>query len=236
MKRRHFLPVLGMAMAMPGLAGAKSIAMSSTLKTKLNYLLFKPKTYRNKGEGEGVPLIVFLHGSGERGTDLRKVKAWGPPALVEQNPDFPFMVVSPQLAEGEAWHALALKAMLDEVLATHNVDRSRVYLTGLSLGGYGAWDFASRYPQYFAAVAPICGGGIARAVGAMREVPTWAFHSKRDEAVPEIESARMVEALKEAGGNVRYTVFEDAGHVDTWVRAYSKFGLFEWFLQQRRRS
>jgi predicted peptidase len=242
MNRRNLFALLGIALALPALAKTStktntktnpgSGKMSVTVRSKLNYLAFLPKSYSSKGEG--VPLIVFLHGSGERGTDIEKVKAWGPPAIAEKNGDFPFMVVSPQLAEGESWHALALKGMLDEVLAKYNVDKRRVYLTGLSLGGYGAWDLASRYPDYFAAVAPICGGGIARTVGAMRAVPTWVFHGKLDDAVPEEESARMVDALKAAGGNVKYTMLPEAGHIEAWVHAYDKAGLFDWFLEQRR--
>ena len=232
MNRRTLIALCGLVLALPALAKSRATKMTSTIHAKLHYLAFLPKSY--SARGAGVPLIVFLHGSGERGTDIEKVKLWGPPAIVEKNPDFPFMVVSPQLAEGEAWHALALKGMLDEVLAKYNVDKHRVYLTGLSLGGYGAWDLASRYPQYFAAVAPICGGGIARLVGNMRGIPTWVFHGKKDDAVPEEESARMVEALKAAGGNVKYTVLPEGGHVDAWVHAYGEAGLFEWFMAQRK--
>ncbi len=222
-----------MAVALPALAKSRARKMTSTMTSSLNYLTFLPKSYAAKGPG--VPLILFLHGSGERGTDLEKVKAWGPPAIAEKDADFPFMVISPQLADGEAWHALALKGLLDQVLAKYNVDRRRVYLTGLSLGGYGAWDLASRYPEYFAAVAPICGGGIARMVGSMRGVPTWVFHGKLDDAVPEAESARMVAALQSAGGDVRYTVLPEGGHVDAWVHAYDKAGLFEWFLTNSKK-
>lgn len=240
MKRRTLFALLGLAAAVPAIAKprpAKAVLgantkMTSSLTSKLHYLAFLPKTYSAKGEG--APLIVFLHGSGERGTDLEKVKAWGPPAIAEKNPDFPFMVVSPQCPDGEQWHALSLRAMLDEVLAKYNVDKRRVYLTGLSMGGYGAWDLASRYPQYFAAVAPICGGGITRMVGGMRSVPTWVFHGKKDEAVPEEESARMVDALKAAGGNVKYTMLPEAGHIEAWVHAYGEAGLFEWFMQQKK--
>lgn len=238
MKRRSLFTLLGLAATVPALAttgraqpvlGA-NLTMSSMLSAKLHYLAFLPRSYSAKGEG--VPLIVFLHGSGERGADLGKVKAWGPPAIAEKNPDFPFMVVSPQCPEGEQWHALSLKAMLDDVLARYNVDKRRVYLTGLSMGGYGAWDLACRYPQYFAALAPICGGGIARLVRGMSALPTWVFHGKKDDVVPEEESARMVEALKAAGGNVKYTVLPEAGHVDAWVHAYGEAGLFDWFRQQ----
>jgi predicted peptidase len=232
MKRRTLMAVLGLAIALPALAVARAKQLVATVTSRVRYLAFVPKSYASKGPG--VPLILFLHGSGERGTDLEKVKAWGPPAIAAKNPEFPFLVIAPQLDDGEAWHALALKGLLDQVLAKYNVDRSRVYLTGLSLGGYGAWDLAIRYPQYFAALAPICGGGIARAAGSLRSLPTWVFHGKKDDAVPEEESARMVEALKAAGGNVKYTVLPEGGHVDAWVHAYDKAGLFDWFLEQRK--
>lgn len=233
MDRRTVLAAIAMVIALPALAKSRARKMTSTVTSTMNYLSFVPKSYSAKGAG--VPLILFLHGSGERGTDLEKVKAWGPPAIAEKDPDFPFLVISPQLADGEGWHALALKGLLDQVLAKYNVDRRRVYLTGLSLGGYGAWDLASRYPDYFAAVAPICGGGVALSAGSMRAIPTWVFHGKLDDAVPEAESARMVAALQAAGGDVRYTVLPEGGHVDAWVHAYDKAGLFEWFLQNAKK-
>ncbi len=206
---------------------------SMTAHGKIRYLVFLPKSYAPKGAP--VPLIVFLHGSGERGSDLNKVRAWGPPAIADKHPDFPFMVVSPQVPDGEWWHANLLKAMLDEVLARYNVDRSRVYLTGISMGGYGAWDLAINYPDYFAAIAPICGGGNTLRIGQMRQVPAWVFHGLKDQSVPERESASMVSALKAAGGDVKYTVLPTAGHADAWVYAYGEAGLFDWFLAHRKR-
>ncbi len=230
MKRRTLLALPGLALALPALAATRATTMISTLRSRLPCLAFVPPTI----PAAGAPLILFLHGSGERGTDLNKVKAWGPPAIADKDPAFPFIVLAPQLPEDEAWDALALRALLDDAFKKYKVDRSRVYLTGLSLGGYGAWDLAIRYPRYFAAVAPICGGGIARAVGSMRAIPTWVFHGLKDDAVPEDESARMVAALKAAGGNVKYTVLPEGGHVDAWVHAYGEAGLFDWFLQQRK--
>jgi predicted peptidase len=221
-----------LALAAPAPAKSPQQAHSTSIKGTINYLTFLPKTY--SARGDKVPLIVFLHGSGERGSDLNKVKAWGPPAIVEKDPDFPFMVVSPQVPEGQWWDAFLLKSMLDDVLKRYNVDPKRVYLTGISMGGYGAWDFAARYPDYFAAVAPICGGGIPRLAERLKDIPVWAFHGLKDDAVPESESARMVEALKARGGNVKYTVLPEAGHIEAWVHAYGEAGLFDWLAQQRR--
>ena len=233
MKKYLIFSLLCLVLAFSASAQNVQKSMHAVLQSQINYLLFVPKNYTENGTP--VPLIIFLHGSGERGSDLNRVKAWGPPAIVEKNPDFPFMVVSPQVPEGDWWHADLLKAMLDDVLTKYNVDRHRVYLTGLSMGGYGAWDFAINYPDYFAAVAPICGGGIPLRAGRLKDIPTWVFHGKKDETVPEQYSAVMVEALRAAGGDVRYTVLPEGGHVDAWVYAYDQAGLFDWFLQQRRK-
>jgi len=230
--KRLLVAAMTLSAIFPAQAQLPQKAHTLTVSTTLGYLTFLPKTYSAKGEP--VPLIVFLHGSGERGSDLNKVKAWGPPALADKDPAFPFMVVSPQAPSGEWWHANLLKAMLDEVLATYNVDRSRVYLTGISMGGYGAWDLAINYPGYFAAIAPICGGGNALRIGQLKSVPAWVFHGTRDKSVPERESASMVAALKAAGGDVKYTVLPEAGHVDAWLHAYGDAGLFDWFLAHRK--
>lgn len=206
---------------------------STTVTTKIQYLLFLPKTYSEKGEPS--PLMIFLHGSGERGSDLNMVKKWGPPAIAEKNPDFPFILISPQAPEGGWWHPQEIKAIIDEVMATHNVDRHRVYVTGLSMGGFGTWDLVAAYPKLFAAAAPVCGGGDPFFARFMKGVPVWAFHGKKDDSVPEEQSANMVAALKETGGEVKYTMLPDAGHIDAWVYAYGPdSGLFDWLLQHRK--
>lgn len=230
MKHLALISLLCLIMIVPSAGQSVQKKMKTTVQTEINYLMFLPKDYSK--DGKPSPLIVFLHGSGERGTDLDKVKAWGPPALAEENPDFPFAVISPQCPEGEWWNSLLLKAMIDDVLAKYNIDKNRVYLTGLSMGGYGAWDLAIAYPNYFAAVAPICGGGNPILADQLKDIPVWVFHGKKDESVPEQQSAQMVEALKKAGGNVVYTVLPEGGHVDAWVYAYGDAGLFDWFLQQ----
>ncbi|NPV07921.1 MAG: prolyl oligopeptidase family serine peptidase [Anaerolineae bacterium] len=209
------------------------------LPVRLRYLLYLPPGY-GSDPGERWPLILFLHGMGERGDDLERVKEHGIPRLVEENPDFPFVAISPQCPMDSVWTAElhALEALLDHALQEYAVDPDRVYLTGLSMGGYGAWHLAAKAPHRFAAVAPICGGGLPQfgfpdRASALREVPVWAFHGARDEVVPLAESEKMVRHLESAGGNVRLTVYPECGH-NSWDEAYSNPELYRWFLSHKR--
>ena len=129
-------------------------------RTSLNYLLWLPADYK-KDKSKTFPVMIFLHGSGERGENLDLVKKNGPPSFVENRPDFPFILVSPQCPEGTWWEIEDLQAMLEKILDKYRIDRSRIYLTGLSMGGFGTWSWACKYPDQFAAIAPVCGGGEA---------------------------------------------------------------------------
>jgi predicted peptidase len=207
----------------------------------LNYLLHLPRDYGADPE-ERWPTILFLHGAGERGEDLKLVKKHGIPKIVEGQKDFPFIALSPQCPADSAWWAQvdALDALLEETVSTYAVDRDRLYLTGLSLGGYGAWHLATVYPDRFAAVAPICGGGVwffgfPEKVCRLRDVPVWAFHGAKDQAVPLEESEKMVDALRDCGGDVRFTVYPEADH-DSWTETYENPELYTWFLEHRRRG
>jgi predicted peptidase len=201
---------------------------------RLCYLLFLPKQYRSSST-QRWPLNLFLHGIGERGDDLELVKVHGLAKVVEQRPDFPFVVVSPQCPDGTLWsdHHLTLKGLLDVIMAEYSVDRDRVYLTGLSMGGYGTWSLAMTYPDLFAAIAPICGGGIPDWVGVLKEVPVWAFHGAEDTVVPLEQSQRMVQALQADGGSAKLTVYPGVGH-DSWTQTYDNQLLYDWFLQHSR--
>src|SRR5665648_324006 len=204
MRKLIIITLLILSIIVPSMGQSAQQKMKTTIQAEINYLLFLPKDYAKTGKPS--PMIVFLHGSGERGTDLEKVKAWGPPAIVEKNPDFPFIVVSPQCPEGQWWNTYLLKGMIDDMLAKYNVDKSRVYLTGLSMGGFGAWELAMTFPDYFAAVAPICGGGNPLLASKLKNTPVWVFHGMNDKSVPEQQSAIMVDALKKIGADVEYTV------------------------------
>lgn len=200
----------------------------------LNYLLYLPDAYAQDPTREW-PLILFLHGSGERGDDLELVKRHGLPRIVEARPDFPFIVVSPQCPSQSNWteQLEALLALLDHVLASQRVDRSRVYLTGLSMGGFGTWALARRAPDRFAALAPICGGGDPHRLQVLKAIPVWAFHGSQDDVVPLSSTVNMVEALRRLGGNVKLTVYPDANH-DAWTETYDNPELYRWFLSHRR--
>lgn len=205
-----------------------------TKQVHLSYLLHLPGDY-NKDGTERWPLILFLHGRGERGSDLELVKKHGIPKIVEEREDFPFITVSPQCPEASYWPVETdnLVALLDEVTANYAVDPKRIYLTGLSMGGYGAWMMAMVYPDRFAALAPICGGGVPVMAYRLKDVPVWTFHGAKDETVPIGESERMVNALRQCGGDVRFTVYPDADH-DSWTETYQNPELYEWFLSHRK--
>jgi predicted peptidase len=203
---------------------------------RLNYLLFLPQAY-GANPDERWPLILFLHGSAGRGDDLELVKIKGMPRIVEQQPDFPFIVLSPQCPTEQVWveHLLTLEVLLHQLVGQCAVDADRIYLTGFSMGGTGTWALAITRPQLFAAIAPICGRGLSNWARALKDLPAWVFHGADDPVVPLVESERMVEALKACGGDVRFTVYPGVGH-DSWTRTYEDGELYKWFLQHRRKG
>jgi len=194
------------------------------------YLIYLPKDYAaNK---ERYPLILFLHGSGERGENIDLVAVHGPPKLAKEK-DFPFIIVSPQCPPDEAWSPRVLNGLLDEISAKYRVDAERVYVTGLSLGGMATWALAINNPHRFAAIAPICGFGDSKRVARIGKLPVWVFHGAKDKAVPIARMEATVKALKDAGGDVNVTVYPDLEH-DSWTTTYNNPELYEWFLKHRR--
>jgi len=195
-----------------------------------NYLLFTP-TNNELVENDKYPLIVFLHGAGERGDDLDKVRVHGPPKLVQQDESFPYMVLSPLCPLDNWWEADKLDELLDHVVKNNQVDEHRIYLTGLSMGGYATWDWVTLRPDRFAAIAPICGGSDQNAANTsiFKDVPTWVFHGAKDTVVPVENSLRIIEELKQSGSSVIFTIYPEAGH-DSWTDTYNNPMLFDWFI------
>ena len=175
------------------------------------------------------PLLLFLHGAGERGDSLAVVAVHGPLKERAAGRDLPFVIVAPQVPTGSRWTVGRVAAALDAAIAQYRIDESRVYLTGLSMGGFGTWEAIMRMPERFAAAVPICGGGLPLGIEAARDVPVWAFHGAMDPVVPIEMSVGMVRTLRNAGGDVRFTVYPDAGH-DSWSEAYASDDLYTWLL------
>lgn len=199
----------------------------------LRYLLFLPAGYDDAAGNW--PLMVFLHGAGERGDDLSLVKTYGPPMLVEKTANFPFVLVSPQCAAGRQWEPERLLALVEDVVSRHRIDRRRIVLTGVSLGGYGTWMTAASDPARFAALAPVCGWGDPAWAACLRDVPSWILHGEDDEVIPITRSFEMRDALLAAGADVRFTPFPGVGH-DAWTQAYAMADLYDWLLHRVARG
>lgn len=235
-----FLCVLGIACAATATMAAENggTVSDGAFKKRVThtiaekYLLFLPKGYKDSGEKRW-PLIVFLHGSGERGDDVQRVKIHGPIKVAEKDPDFPFVIVAPQCPEDKWWNPDMVIAVVDEIQKKYRVDVDRTYLTGLSMGGFGTWETATEYPGRFAAIAPICGRGNAFMAWRLKDLPIWVFHGQKDTCVPFSNSEDMVSALKELGADVKFTVYPEAGH-DSWTETYNNPELYRWFLSHRR--
>jgi predicted peptidase len=225
----------------------------SSAGLQLPYRLYVPRDYL---QSKPYPLLLVMHGSGERGNDNRKqlangVLAFCEPRLQRRHAAFVFY---PQCPEGARWvdgtstggtydltqvplsrplsAALELFAALEKEFS---IDPRRRLVTGLSLGGYGTWDAILRYPERFAGAMPICGGGDPRQAAAAKQVPVWAFHGAEDDVVPVSASRSMVRALRQAGGRVRYTEYPGVGH-NSWERTFASRRALTWLLEQRRRA
>jgi predicted peptidase len=206
--------------------------LNKTIELNLDYLLYLPPDYASK---ESWPLILFLHGVRERGGDVAMVKANGLPRLIEEGKNFPFVIVSPQCPAGEAWvwKLRSLLALVDEVVSHNKIDPDRMYVTGLSMGGFGTWGLAAYAPDRFAAIVPICGGGEPTSMPRLKRLPIWTFHGAKDEIVPIERTQELVDALEKAGGNVKFTVYPDVAH-DSWTATYANPEIYKWLLEQKR--
>lgn len=194
------------------------------------YQLFLPKGYLADTDTQ-YPLLVFLHGSGERGDDVAKVKVHGPPKIADRNPAFPFVTVSPLLGADQDWDIAKLDRLVDYIAAAYRIDPARIYLTGLSRGGHASWRWAIAEPKRFAAVAPVAGRGNPGEACRLMDLPVWAFHGDRDDVVTPEGSFAMARAIRACGGRkARLTIYPDLGH-NAWDPAYDDPALYAWLLE-----
>jgi predicted peptidase len=200
------------------------------------YVVFVPKDYDGTKD---YPVILFLHGSGESKGGMKKpVEVGIGTAIKHHEKTFPFITVIPQ-SEKRTWGAATedgkrAMAILDEVMKEYKTDPKRVYLTGLSMGGFGTWSLAAAHPDKWAAIAPICGGGNPKEAEKIKDLPCWCFHGDADPTVKVEKSREMIDALKKAGASPKFTEFPGVGH-NSWDKAYATAELYPWFLEHQKK-
>jgi predicted peptidase len=236
--------IQGLATAAESPAPGEQVAASTTVKVKgddgdrdatLRYWLYLPDEYDSKANAKW-PLILFLHGSGERGDDLEKVKIHGPPKLAAQGKAFPFVLVSPQCPTGSRWNAEELSKLVDALANTYRIDRERLYVTGLSMGGSGTWSLVASNPEKFAAAMPLCGRGDLEACEKLAKTPTWIFIGAKDPSAATVQNCQdMAAALKKAGCDSKLTVYPDLPH-DCWTVTYNNPEVYDWLLSHRLKA
>ena len=185
-------------------------------------------------------MIVFLHGAGERGTDLDLVRRHGIPKHFGADPDYHglrVITLSPQCPENQTWNHL-IPELMDLITAAarqYHADPDRISLTGLSMGGFGTWELGISYPSFFSAMAPICGGGISGFASVLANMPLRVYHGELDTVIPIMYSQMMVDAVRAAGGHPEFFTYPDIHH-EAWVPAYDESDLIEWLAAQDRRQ
>jgi len=222
----------------------KQVASSTTIKdagddgqereVTLRYWLFVPADYA-ADETNQWPLLLFLHGSGERGDDLEIVKKHGPPKLVEAKPNFPCVTISPQCPQDTRWNAAELAKLVESVANNLRIDRRRLYVTGLSMGGSGTWSLLAEHPGLFAAAVPICGRGDLAQLDKIAKTPVWVTVGGKDSEKTVKANEEIVAALKKAGGQVEFTLYPELEH-DCWTATYEDPKVWEWLLSHRREN
>lgn len=199
----------------------------------LRYLQFLPEGYGEAAKQE-TPLVIFLHGAGERGTDLVGVRKHGPTKHAMEGHGYPFVLVAPQCPPGRWWKPEEVLALTHHLVETLKVDPKRIHITGLSMGGFATWACIAQEPELYASAIPICGGGDPAAVGRFKQLPIWAFHGELDESVPVAKTREMEAALTEAKAPAfRVTYFPGVGH-ECWALAYDNPAVFAWMMLQHR--
>ncbi|WP_338874776.1 PHB depolymerase family esterase [Spirosoma sp. SC4-14] len=206
--------------------------VKSKAEAKYPYLLYLPNDYAtSKGS---YPLVIYLHGGSQRGNDLNKLKVYGLPSLVEKGNHYSFIIASPQCPDGKFWSTDNwFEPLYAELINRYRIDTKRVYLTGISMGGYGAWQTAVAYPDRFAAIMPLCGGcDDSTQICKLQKIPIWTFHGVADDIVPISETEQLVKRLAQCNGQVKFTRLENQGHNIQYL--FDDKTLYNWLLKHHK--
>lgn len=231
----------------------KEVFYNSANDSLLYNILLAENHATNSNPAKKYPLVLFLHGAGERGNDNKQQIIHIKKLFLDQanRKNYNAFVIAPQCPEGEKWvnvdwslkrhdipknpsvpMRLTMK-LLDSLIKVYPIDTSRIYITGLSMGGFGTWDAIARYPNKFAAAIPICGGGDEKTAKTIKNIPIWAFHGSADKVVHTSRSRNMINAIKAEGGKPLYTEYKGIGH-GSWFKAYKEPNLLKWLFAQSK--
>ena len=200
---------------------------------EIKYVIRFPDSYK---EGEKLPIIIFLHGAGSRGDDINVLKNNPYFNIINNHLNFPFITVAPQCSQN-TWFDMfeLLKRLVYKIVTEDFTDKKRIYLMGASMGGYGTWQLAMSLPDLFAAIIPICGGGMYWNASRLVNIPIWAFHGAKDTTVFKEESIKMVDAVNKCGGQAKLTIYPENGH-DAWSDTYNNPEVFHWLLSNTNKN
>lgn len=204
-------------------------------KAKYNYLLYLPKNYEK--QLKKYPLVIYLHGGSQRGNDLNKLKGYGLPAMVDKGKNFNFIIASPQCPDNKYWSTENwFDSLYSDLISKYRIDTNRIYLTGISMGGYGTYIAAMDFPTKFAALAPLCGGcndSDTSKICTINKIPIWTFHGTADDKISIAETQRVVKALQKCNGHIRFTPLPGYGH-DIGFLYEKNSQIYGWLLKQKK--
>lgn len=225
--KRHI--ILSLFLAFSAYFGVQKAHASTLKKVKYNYLLHLPDDY-GKDPGKKWPVIFYLHGRHASGVNLKSLERYGLPYYLSIGKKIDFIVVSPQCPWNKNWSSDDwFNPVYDELASKHKVDDARIYMIGMSMGGYGTWSLANRMPDRFAAISPMCGGADTRWADRLSKIPIWVFHGTADNQIPIIRSEEMVKAIEKLNGNVKYSRLVNQGHDIS--KQFNNDELYSWLLE-----
>ena len=214
---------------------SKEFLTTVTLPVSLKYYIYLPNNYHESNSN--FPLVLFLHGAGERGDDLNMVEMHGIPKIINNGEEFPFITIAPQCPAFQWWpepvYVKTLILLIEEIINNYKVDTERIYATGLSMGGYGTLAIAKERPDLFSAIIPICGGMDTTDIQKLKDIPIWLFHGDADEVVPVENSKLIYDILKPINTNIKLTIYEGVNH-NSWDITYSNKKIYEWLLEKNK--
>ena len=217
---------------MPMIEKRATFKANSTEERELEYLVYIPEGYHSNNEP--YPLVLFLHGAGERGNDLDLLKIHGIPKMVNSGRNFPFITIAPQCPEEGYWdrpeYVLSLISLMKNVMSDYRIQPNQVYGTGLSMGGLGILATSIKEPDLFAAIVPVCGGADLKHIARLGQLPIWLFHGDKDDVIPVENSISIYQALKPINDGVLLTIYGGVYH-DSWTETYENDDVYNWLLK-----